>query len=349
MSRRRLEEAILKSRELGSSDGEESEKYSELFVRHRVQLAKDPHSIYSLCFSPSGKQLSVGFGNGAIQILNVEDGQVDKTLYSGSRKRLPITALQYHPRSENLLVAAGADGLVSIYDIKSEINVFSITELENEINALDFCMDGSVYATAGKDKKVRLYDSHTNEVLNIFEAPEYFYGDDVPFTSGHTRRIFALKFHPSENHIFLTGGWDDSIKVWDKRMAKEARRVIDGPHICGPGIDIKDNKIITASWVSRNALQLWDFRTGNHLHDLPFPTTTMQGEFLYAAKFCTDSIVLAGGSGTCTACAINLNTQEILGDISLLNKPVQTVDAACGDRLVAVAGVAGNLHIAELC
>lgn len=36
---------------------------------------------------------------------------------------------------------------------------------------------------------------------------------DVAVTSGHSRRIFALRFHPQENHIFLTGGWDNSVKV----------------------------------------------------------------------------------------------------------------------------------------
>uniref|UniRef100_A0A8C5MHY1 Anaphase-promoting complex subunit 4-like WD40 domain-containing protein n=1 Tax=Leptobrachium leishanense TaxID=445787 RepID=A0A8C5MHY1_9ANUR len=347
MSRRRLEEALLRSKEMEGSG--EDEEYSELFVRHRVHLDKDPHSIYSLRFSPNGKQLCVGFGNGAIQILNVDNGHVDRTLFSGHRSRQPITALHYHPKSENLLVAAGADGLVSTYDIKAQINVCSLTEPENEINALDFCMDGSVFATAGKDRNIRLYDSHTNEVLNLIEAPHTLYNDDTTLTIGHTRRIFALKFHPAEHHVFLTGGWDDSIKVWDKRILREAQRLIPGPHICGPGIDIQGDRIITASWAARSALQLWDFRSGKHLQDVPFPAATMQGEFLYAAKFCSDNTVLAGGSGTCTACAINLNTQEMLGDISLSNKAVQTVEAVPGGRVVAVAGVAGNLQIAELC
>ncbi|KAM8953361.1 uncharacterized protein RCH25_044204 [Pelodytes ibericus] len=357
MSRRRLEDAILQSKELescgesvdDSEDEEGSEKYSELFVRRHIHLDKDPHGIFSLRFSPDAKQLAVGFGNGAIQILSVDNGHLGATLFSGHRSRQAITALRYHPRSKNLLVSAGADGLVSIYDIQSEMNVLTLTEEENEINALDFSMDGSVFATAGKDKHIRLYDSHTNEVLHFLQAPDVLYNDDVTLTSGHTRRIFALKFHPSEHHIFLTGGWDDCVKIWDKRMSKEARRIINGPHICGPGIDIQDHRLLTASWVARNALQLWDFRNGGLLQDIPFPASTLQGEFLYAATFCSDSVILAGGSGTSTACAISLNTQEILGDISLANKAVQTVDAAPVGQAVAVAGVAGNLHIAEFC
>jgi len=31
--------------------------------------------------------------------------------------------------------------------------------------------------------------------------------------SGHGRKVFALRFHPFDDNIFLTGGWDRCIKV----------------------------------------------------------------------------------------------------------------------------------------
>lgn len=359
MSRRRIEEALCISKELESggesadeyvSDEDVLDKVSELFVRCHIPLPKDKHSIYSVQFSPDGKKLAVGFGNGGIQIVHVEEMNIKHTLFSGHRASHAVTALSFHPRSrKSLLVAAGADGIVSIYDIEAEMNVASLPEKDNEINALDFSMDGTVFATAGKDKNIRLYDSTTNQILNVLLAPDTMSSDDLTLTSGHSRRIFALKFHPAEYHIFLTGGWDDSIKVWDKRMAKEARRVINGPHICGPGIDIKENMVLTASWVARNALQLWDFRSSELLKDIPFPASLLQGEFLYAAKFCDKNVVIAGGSGTYGASAVDYKTDEVLGDVSLFNKTVQTLDVTRDGQIVAVAGVGGNLHIAELC
>lgn len=30
---------------------------------------------------------------------------------------------------------------------------------------------------------------------------------------GNTQRVFALKYHPEYNDIFLTGGWDNHVKV----------------------------------------------------------------------------------------------------------------------------------------
>ncbi|XP_025069754.1 signaling threshold-regulating transmembrane adapter 1 isoform X2 [Alligator sinensis] len=301
---------------------------------------------------------------------------------------------------------------------------------------MDFCLDGSVFATAGTDRHIRLYDSCTMQLFHTLEAPDFMTGD-VAVTSGASRRIFALRFHPQENHIFLTGGWDNSVKVWDKRIRKEAQRVINGPHICGPGLDIwvrwmwgmwrgitgdvasnmpvpglgcghltrrylmvpppaplketsfvpgsaahlsraplphwqpvltgsgvhagvdmlhlppsplpQGHCVLTASWVPRNALQLWDLRTSQLQKNLPFPGGHTQGQFLYAAQFCDPDTVLAGGSGTCGAGVIRISTHQVLGQILLPHKPVQAVAVACGGCVVAVAGVGGNLHIADLC
>ncbi|XP_019337962.2 signaling threshold-regulating transmembrane adapter 1 isoform X4 [Alligator mississippiensis] len=167
---------------------------------------------------------------------------------------------------------------------------------------MDFCLDGSVFATAGTDRHIRLYDSCTMQPLgpscslglqplslllpqlfHTLEAPDFMTGD-VAVTSGHSRRIFALRFHPQENHIFLTGGWDNSVK---------------------------GHCVLTASWVPRNALQLWDLRMSQLQKNLPFPGGHMQGQFLYAAQFCDPDTVLAGGSGTCGAGVIRISTHQV--------------------------------------
>ncbi|XP_075771780.1 THO complex subunit 6 homolog isoform X2 [Pelodiscus sinensis] len=345
MARRRLERALLEAR--GGEREEGARGPARLRLRQQVPLSRDAHGIYSLRFAPGGARLAAGFGNGAVQIVNVATGSLASSLFPGHRSRHAITALAYHPGRSNLLLAVGADGIISLYSVDSGKLLTTVTEKENEINAMDFCMDGSTYATAGKDRHIRLYDSHTNQLSHILQAPDFMTGDVTPI-SGHSRRIFALRFHPGERHVFLTGGWDDCVKIWDKRMTKEAQRVINGPHICGPGLDIRGNHVLTASWVAHNALQLWDLRTSQLQKNLPFPGGPMQGQFLYAARFCDQDVVVAGGSGTSGASAIHAGTNQVLGEIPLPNKPVQAVAVASGGRVVAVAGVGGNLHIADL-
>ncbi|XP_077789778.1 uncharacterized protein LOC114604519 isoform X5 [Podarcis muralis] len=308
MAHRRLAEALQVSRNLVVSrcgkDGVwpaegDSCCPSSLACLRQVPLGKDAHGIYSLCFAPGGGQLAAGFGNGSVQLVDASRGLPGPSLFPGHRTRQAVTALKFHRAKPGLLLAAGADGTISIYDLLSHYPLASWTETENEINAMDFCRDGSSFATAGKDRHIRLYDSHTNQ-------------------------------------------------VWDKRVSKGARSVINGPHICGPGIDVKGDQVLTGSWVPRNALQLWDLRLSRLWQTLPFPCSPTQGEFLYSAQFCMGDVVLAGGSGTSGASAIHTGTGQVVGEILLPNKPVHVVASAPGSQAVAVAGAGGNLHLAEL-
>ncbi|XP_039189818.1 ribosome biogenesis protein WDR12 homolog isoform X5 [Crotalus tigris] len=205
----------------------------------RVPLGREAHGVYSLCFGASGAQLAAGFGDGAVQLVDAGTGAPGPCLRPGRRPRHAVTALGFHRAKPGLLLAAGADGVVVLYDLSAGGAAASLSEEENEIHALDFCRDGSAFATAGKDRHIRLYDSQTHQLVHVVRAPDFMAGDEFTPFSGHSRRIFALRFHPTELHLFLTGGWDNSVKVWDKRVPKGAQSVINGPHICGPGIDIK--------------------------------------------------------------------------------------------------------------
>nr|XP_034990452.1 uncharacterized protein LOC118094305 isoform X2 [Zootoca vivipara] len=330
MAHRRLAEALQVSRDLVVSgcgnDGVwpaegDSCCPSSLACLRQVPLGKDAHGIYSLCFAPGGGQLAVGFGNGSVQLVDAARGLPGPSLFPGHRTRQAVTALKFHRAKPGLLLAAGADGTISTYDLISYYPLASWTETENEINAMDFCRDGSSFATAGKDRHIRLYDSHTNQLFHIMRAPDFMAGDEFTPLSGHSRRIFALRFHPTELHLFLTGGWDNSVK---------------------------GDQVLTGSWVPRHALQLWDLRLSRLWQTLPFPCSPTQGEFLYSAQFCMGDVVLAGGSGTSGASAIHTGTGQVVGEILLPNKPVHVVASAPGGQAVAVAGAGGNLHLAEL-
>ncbi|XP_048364646.1 WD repeat-containing protein 38-like isoform X2 [Sphaerodactylus townsendi] len=357
MAQRRLAEALQLSRDLvivecSPDQAEWAEEGScpppSLTAPHRVPLSRDSHGVYSLCFAPDGGQLATGFGNGAVQLVDALTGLPGPSLCPGHHVRHAITAVSFHRLKPGLLMAAGADGTISIYDLPSQYPVASLTEKENEINALDVCRDGSTFATAGKDRHIRLYDSQTNQLFHVMEAPDFMAGDEFTPRSGHSRRIFALCFHPTELHLFLTGGWDNSVKVWDKRVSKGAQSMLNGPHICGPGIDVQRDQVLTGSWVPHNALQLWDLRMARLWQNLPFPGSPTQGEFLYSARFCSANVVMAGGSGTCGASLLHVGTGQVVGGIYLPNKPVHVVASAPGGQLVAAAGAGGNLHFAEL-
>jgi len=40
---------------------------------------------------------------------------------------------------------------------------------------------------------------------------------------GHRFRVFTVKHHPTDQSAFLSGGWDDTIQIWDQREEHAAR------------------------------------------------------------------------------------------------------------------------------
>jgi len=73
---------------------------------------------------------------------------------------------------------------------------------------------------------------------------------------------------------------------------------------------LQGTQILTGSWVAQNALQLWDFGEGLLQETLPF-TTAASEEFLYCAQFAENNVVLAGGSGTNSVQAVNIESKEV--------------------------------------
>lgn len=49
--------------------------------------------------------------------------------------------------------------------------------------------------------------------------------------------MFSLKFNPMQPDIIISGGWDNTIQIWDTRVSYAVRSIF-GPHICGDAVGI---------------------------------------------------------------------------------------------------------------
>ncbi|XP_038065909.1 uncharacterized WD repeat-containing protein all2124-like isoform X1 [Patiria miniata] len=349
MARRRLEAAIRAGRAIDSEQSKPQATFTKLMSLRVIDITDYFSGVYSLQFSHDGDLLAIGCGNGGVLLYSTNTGEMVKSLHKGGRMELPVMGLSFHPEHKNELVSVGADGNINVWDIEETKKKMFNKEKNNEINAIDFSLDGDVYATAGKDLCIRLYDAQTNQLLQTYEGSNQL----LPVSEdendlGHGRRVFALKFHPDDNSIFVTGGWDNCLKIWDKRTSHGVQGTIGGPHVCGSGIDIKSGKILTASWVASSALQVWDLAMGRLEQSVPLSGTDKKGEFLYCAQFCDNNVVLAGGSGTCNAQAIDRTTNQLIGHVDLDGKAVQALDSTDGGRYIAVAGSSPVVKLAQL-
>lgn len=63
-----------------------------------------------------------------------------------------------------------------------------------------------MFATAGKDCMVRIYDEETKEVTQKLHGVAWH-------KPGHNNRLFSVRWSQDDPNILLSGGWDQNVSV----------------------------------------------------------------------------------------------------------------------------------------
>ncbi|XP_066600648.1 uncharacterized protein [Prorops nasuta] len=318
-------------------------------VTQEVKFPDNFNGCYCARFSANGEVFATSFGTGAIQVRNGETGELKTTLRSGLDTSFPVMCCRFNPIRKDVFYASSACG--NIFMCTTDTNEFTrfIAEPKNEINTIDVSMGGDYLVSAGKDAAVRIYDADTAKLIKVYRKSE----DDMVenrVTRFHRMRIFAARFHTSYPDLIVTGGWDDTVRIWDVRVDAGCIRTIKGPHICGDAIDIRESQLITGSWVVRGSLQVWDVMSAKlieTIHPKNRPTT-LEGEFLYAVQYFDGDPygehVVVGGSGTGALEVISLKEKKVTGSL-VVNKPIVTIDT-CRTSIL-YAGMESVLRLAD--
>lgn len=312
-------------------------------------------------FSPDEQYLAASFANGAIHVYDANSGKQEFVLNSAEGKAgldspLPTTQLRWRPHSaqsktKSVLISVNCefDGQISHWHIKSGKCLHTITESGNQIFCLDYFHDGSQFVTAGKDRIVRVYDEATKRLVQSLE------GGDQKTTSGHSNRVFSLKYHPEDPNIVLSGGWDNTVQVWDTRRGHSVRSIWNC-YLCGDAVDFSTNgsQMLTGSWRTENALQIWDFGTGKCVENVEWRSASSQSAcMLFTAQFSKDpanSMIVAGGSQDNEAKFFHRLADKTTAFGAMINlpKPVFSTDFSPSSNLAAVGSADGQVRVVEV-
>lgn len=315
-----------------SFDFDEDTKKKTQAVRSASALSIDvkgraPTEVFCVQFSPDSRYLTCGCGDGTLRVWQT-NGKLVSTIYWQGGNGLPTTAIRFRPQqgssatNKNSFIAANADGNIQFFNVSSATRLHSIEEQDNQIYALDYNKGGTQFASAGRDTKVRLYDEETKTLVRVMSTGK------GKSTSGHSNRIYSLKWTPSSKNastgessdLLLSAGWDNTVQFWDTRMGNSVRSVY-GPHVCGDALDVSaDGKyFITGSWLPNDALVLWDFGTGKEVAKINWQGTSAKNknsktrpvEMLYSCQYSPDNTsIAAAGSGTNEIKVFNMDSTK---------------------------------------
>ena len=217
----------------------------------------DPDSYeecFTLRYNHNSTQIACGFSSGRVSIFQLNDNNNNKVKKNPLNKisSFPITCLRWKPKKPTILLCVSADGFIYELHSSSLKPLQILEEPNNPLMCVDYNNDGSLFATGGNDKFLRLYDDETKTLISKLISKKYKLPE-------HSNRIFCCKFSPNDNNLLISGGWDNTLLLYDVRT-KEVTNFLYGPHLAGDGIDIKDNLMLTVSWDKKDQISLWDLR-----------------------------------------------------------------------------------------
>jgi WD40 repeat protein len=123
-----------------------------------------------------------------------------------------VILMRFHPNSDYTLASTGSDNTVKIWDIAAETSISTMEAANNTSTALEWNMNGSLLASASKDKKLSVFDPRKegNEVLqtNIHEGGK----PQKLVWCGSSGNIFTVGFNKIAERQYA---------IWDPRNFSE--------------------------------------------------------------------------------------------------------------------------------
>lgn len=159
----------------------------------------------AVAFSPDGRLLAVGVGDGSVRLLEVL-GRREVAFFRGHTGG--TNAVAFSPDGR-LLATGGGDGTAKVWDASSGREVLTLNGHRNAVNCLAFSHDGTVLATGSRDSSVRLWRVSDGEQARLL--------------GGHAGEVYSTAFSPGGRTVAVRSGL--ALKLWEASGAGEATTV----------------------------------------------------------------------------------------------------------------------------
>ena len=345
--------------------------------RHRTSLYVDsrdgnPTEVFCCAFSTDGRYLAVGCGDGTTRVYNTA-GQLRHIFQPKGEESLPVTCVRFRPASASafsslihVLMVTSADGTLAHYHLSSTSSgAASVVASSNQLFTCAYAASALSYAAAGRDASIRLYDEQTRKPTATLQPLDRYSGAT---SSGHSNRIYAIKYSPVDDNTLFSAGWDNTVQVWDVRT-QHAIHSLYGPHVCGDSLDVSADgkRLLVGSWRQSSCLEVWEWSGGSGgsvVESVVYNSGSEAGgggksEMLYAACWSGDGQwMAAGGCGSNDAKIRRVGSgagsgsgsggesgwEERIG----LKGGVYSVAISADSKRLAVAGADANVIIVDL-
>ncbi|MEP0983111.1 hypothetical protein NC980_21375 [Leptolyngbya sp. AS-A5] len=116
-------------------------------------------AVNAISFHPQQKLLVSGSADKTTKIWDLNTSEV-QTIES----KMAVTAVAWNADGSVLAIAT-RDRLLKLRDLKTQVEIMTISSLRSIVNTIRFSPDGLVLAISGDDKILRLWDVKNNQEI----------------------------------------------------------------------------------------------------------------------------------------------------------------------------------------
>lgn len=303
---------------------------------NRLPVKENGEHLFAVKFSTDGKYIAATFGSGCVRTFDAATfAPMNKAKVSPQHDDLPSTSVKWSPaereEGEYAFATCSSGGGVYLWsweprnpEAKVIDRVARILEEGNDTACIDYSPDGTMLASVGSDRKVRVYDlENKGKLAQTMERGTDEKGGSRP---AHTNRIFSVKF--ASPTTALSAGWEAPVQVWDLRTGKSERQ-LGGPQVSGDALEVTGTtRVLISSSRQSKQLQVFDFISGREIEAESAKLSSNIGTTsLMGARFSKEAnAVFAVGSKPDTIFCIDATGGAINGTIGEIGAPLYAAD-----------------------
>ncbi len=238
------------------------------------------YRISSMALSPDGTKAAYEYSRNKIDILDLENGQVERTLVNGSYNGTNPRGIAYSPDGSYIAYGYFSDIILKNIGDGSEIyrirnSNYNSQGHSNTVKCIAISADGEIMASGSDDRKVKLWNADNGSILYTL--------------SGHTDGISSIAVS-ADGKTIVSGSRDRTVKVWNGENGTLVHTLSGHTNeISSVAISADGNTIVSGSL--DRAVKIWDAASGTLIR-----TLTGHSDRVTSVAISSDNQIMASAS-----------------------------------------------------